>query len=680
MRNFNKMIRLSRRQLIRNIQLLAYLSISTFFFSYINKKNPKSLGFTTKKLANSSKLVLNVKDFLASGSSREYKCKTITENSFIFISKHDFKVGQGIKIFGLGLTTKLSRPSTPQLSISGHGILNTLYSYSVAYIDKNGSVTEASLPSTIMNIEMPLNEENFISIVINDIPHSVAAIALYRSINKTQFELLNIFGNQTGVIRDKGNLKHQGIIKGLPLIPPLKPEAGYLVSTIVRVNDDFHLEILDQFDNNFRKNVLVVHDDTKSIQQALNVINTSNGGELFIPPGTYLVGQLRCGSEIKIYGVNRRTWLKRQHLVLDGNHWADNGILNNQLDLKFNNNGIFSGKSKKIIIENICFDGNYYNNVASGDWASAALLNIQGCENVLVRSCSFVQSVNAGFDLSKSQKVVFSYNYSGFHGKIFEHSAEPGIFGGCDNLNIMHNTFENCTDGINLIGVNNAIINLNKVRNCAIGFDLWGATNSKITNNTILGNFVNAISVFLEGNKLNYLPSSYVEISDNIIDGTIDGSHQTNTAILLIDALNWKIERNKIINCVHGIGIYRSQAPNSQSGNHLITQNLISNIQGSGITIGDQNFGCVSIINNKIIKSNIIYNNNFGGITLLRGNRVVLNMVCNVFNYIYVLDNAWLDIVKVTGQGNHGKISKIDSQLSIEQTASIRKLFDAKKC
>lgn len=588
---------------------------------------------------------LNVRDFNASGLNTEFTGSCAAGSSILTIGTHDFKVGQGVKIFRVGRKITLPTPPAPRLKGNSG---NIIYRYAVAYLDEQGACTAASPVSTFSG-RSDLTGSNGIEITY-PIPEGTAAVALYRGEGNNPLQLFHLTGNYQS-IQDEGTVKTLKVI-GVPNTPPKASQAGFLLTTIASVTPTtITLKTPVQTTN---QQAFVVHDDTAAIQKALSLLNAQGGGSLYFPEGIYLIKRLDCGSQLTIYG--QKATLKRQHLVLDGDHWNGNGLLCNRLDVSYDGNGERTGTSHDLTIQGLTFDGNKANNRVNGDWSSGAILNIKGCTNLRVEGNRFENSVDSGCCLAESKDVLYQNNYSGNHGLLYEHCAEPAVFGSCINLKVIENTFAHCSDGINLIEVDQALILNNLMRNCGIGFDLWGARNTKVSSNRIFGNPTNGISVFLEGDGKEYLPSFNVEISLNYIDGSRLGDDPTNTGILAIDATGWNIVGNIIKNCTHGIELSRSEAINSKAGNNTVKDNQIENMEGAGIILAGQTQDQLSIINNTALTVGTRYPDYWGGITLGNGVKAKISFIRNQVNCIFTNAAAWLEPNQISGIGNSAKL------------------------
>jgi parallel beta-helix repeat protein len=588
---------------------------------------------------------LNVCDFNASGLDTEFTGSWAAGNYTLAIGSHDFKVGQGVKIFGVGHKIHLPTPPAPRLEGKSG---NTVYRYALAYLDEKGACTSASPVSTFSG-RSDLKGSSGIQITY-PIPEGAAAVAIYRGMRNNPLQLFHLTGNYQS-IQDEGTVETLKV-RGIPNTPPKASQAGFLLTTIASVTPTtITLKTPAQTTS---QQAFVVHDDTAAIQKALGLLNAQGSGSLYFPEGVYLVKRLDCGSQLRIYGQNAT--LKRQHLVLDGDHWNGNGLLCNRLDVSYDENGKRTGASQNITV--------------------AAPLNIRGCTNLKIEGNRFENSVDAGCCLAESRSVLYKNNYSGYHGKPFEHLAEPALFQSCRNLKVIENTFEHCSDGINLDLVDEALILDNLMRDCGIGFVLWGARNTKVSSNRIFGNPTNGISVFLEGGGKEYLPSSNVEVSDNYIDGKRLNQGFTNTGILVIDAIGWKILNNTIKNCTHAIELTRSGAATSQAGSHTVESNKIENMEGAGIIIARQTLGKLTIQDNTALTTGTRYPN-WGGITLSNGVTAKVSFIRNKVNCIFTNVGAWLEPKQISGFGNSGKLEGASQSARSRPNEDLSQLFQS---
>lgn len=608
---------------------------------------------------------LNVREFNASGLDTEFTGSWDAGKVILALGPHDFKVGQGVKIFGVGRKINLPTPLPPRLEGKPG---NLVYRYALAYLDEQGACTAASPVSAFFG-EANLKDSNGI-LITYPIPQGTAAVALYRGEGDNPLRLFHLTGNYQSV-RDVGTAKTIET-KGIPNTPPTAFQAGCLLTTITAVTPT--TITLDTPAQTTNKQAFIVHDDTAALQKALSFLNTNGGGGLYFPAGTYLVKRLDGGSNLRVYGQSAT--LKRQHLVLDGDHWNGNGILSNRLDVHYDQSGKRTGVSRNITMEGMAFDGNKSNNRVTGDWSSAALLDIKGCTNLRIEGNKFSNSVDSGCDFSEGIQVLFRNNYSGNHGLPYEHFAEPAIFSSCKNLKVIENIFEHCSDGINLDLVDEALVLNNVMRDCGIGFGLWGARNTKVSSNRIFGNPTNGISVFLENGGKDYLPSFNVEISSNYVDGSRPGKQLTNVGILAIDTTGWKIVGNTVKHCTHGIELSRSQAVNSKAGNNIVKDNRIENMEGAGIILTGQTQGQILISNNIALTVGTRYLN-WGGITLGNGVTAKVDFIRNRVNRIFTNEAAWLEPNQISGFGNSGKLEGVSLTSRSRPNEDLSRLFQS---
>ena len=118
-----------------------------------------------------------------------------------------------------------------------------------------------------------------------------------------------------------------------------------------------------------------ITDDTQAIQAALDACNLEGGGTVYIPKGTYLLGDaIKFYSNQHIIGETGTVLLQK-----DGNTGGEYG----NLMRNYNNGGGGYTVTKNVVIEGITFDG------GTQETTATTLLAFCHSQNITVRNCTF---------------------------------------------------------------------------------------------------------------------------------------------------------------------------------------------------------------------------------------------------------------------------------------------------
>jgi hypothetical protein len=329
-----------------------------------------------------------------------------------------------------------------------------------------------------------------------------------------------------------------------------------------------------------------VADDFDAIQDAINYVNAQGGGTVYIPKGTYLMGNktMRMKSNVKLLGEHGQTIIKLSELYEAGrgfilNYSYVSGGVNEYIDQNMTfKNIIFDGnnnpdrtvtmvtfyKSKNLVFKNVTFQ----NHTMIG-------LDIEGCYDVNIDGCHFFNCGRPAPTTVSSPAIHVS--------KATTDSTE------CKYINIHNCLFQdNNWSGIYFAPQQGQIHNCRFIDNGESSIYINGATSSIISNNYIKGARVNNISgTGIETTGIDLI------ISNNIIEDCQAGG------ISLTDCYQIEMRENIIKNngltggSANGITIMSTDAihypRNIKINNNRIYDDRVPKIQNHAIQINTMN-------------------------------------------------------------------------------------------
>lgn len=376
-----------------------------------------------------------------------------------------------------------------------------------------------------------------------------------------------------------------------------------------------------------------VDDDTIAIQRAINSINSTGGGIVYFPAGTYMVGSiytlpagggyldqymidLSGRSGITLLGQNKSATIKLK-----------DGFLSGLVDLQSNAH-IFSGSSaSKITFDGLVFDLNGLNNLTpAGKTRNAIAIRMQSGNALSVRNCRFLNSggnnviaaggTGDGFAMSGCEminggagvtgnvnKADFSFVYSEWSNTVatsnlITQENGPGGFSGGIELHgsdsqARGNVIINCEPAIWIASVPSAISNIsvtdNTFKDCNRGVAIWRGYDLKhvtIANNIITikkwFNASYAIGIPMPANGVYTVANAHAGYIENLV---IEGNTISDNSPDLAEASNY--------------GIYLASLKTAS-----IRGNTLSSLNGPGIVLLGSPFG----LNDVAISQNTISN------------------------------------------------------------------------
>jgi len=201
-----------------------------------------------------------------------------------------------------------------------------------------------------------------------------------------------------------------------------------------------------------------VIDDTKYVQQAVNLARTLAVKDVFFPSGTYNISDLfftgSSYSSIGIRGAGESSLIRRLPSTLSNS--SNPGLIN------FTGPGISGTR-----VSSIAFSGNRlssFSNLSPSE--TEATLSLSLCDNVVIDSCSFTDNAGAGILINSSNNVSLTRNRVVRTGRSYEQASSPFQVTSSQNLVVQGNIFELATTGPKVVSTDFSTVNGNIVRGC----------------------------------------------------------------------------------------------------------------------------------------------------------------------------------------------------------------------
>jgi len=376
-------------------------------------------GFAASSLVNSSSIakqlgmVLDVKrDFNASGSSQSTTGSiTAGSNVLTLASAIDFQNGQGISIANAGPLPSISAPTSATATAEGTTGSTTI-TYAVAALDGNGGVT-AAFQFSVTNANATLSSTNYVALSVTAVTGATGYAWWRVSTNGTAPTSLGLIGitlaesaagNNGTTINDTG----LSIIQpptGVPSNPPSSAMGDLLTSKILSGGGTTTI-VLSTSANSTVSNAVVSHDDTASIQAALNALPPT-GGVVYIPSGTYLINNTKLnipnanfaivgdGGDLSILLCGPIGYGTAPFSILNENHYLFYGVgFHSTLEVPVVAFAYtFNSAPTPSVVFDSCHFIDYY--------GANALLQMQGVRESSIRNCLF-SSVAPSYSMTQT--------------------------------------------------------------------------------------------------------------------------------------------------------------------------------------------------------------------------------------------------------------------------------------
>lgn len=458
-----------------------------------------------------------------------------------------FSLSHQVKIFGASTTTLANLPLPPLVgsttyiasyedsTFNDETIAHSFYVYAVAAFRlDNGDISSYTVSESIIeNLKTDsMNESNYNSLSIDRV--SETGILLYRGEFNTQveaqeainniettsnssFKLINVlaekeFSNDslTTQFIDYGEYdiplwttkkNSDGTFKEeihFPLNPPLNSKRGWAVGSVRDINGidgTFRIDVPGLVGDNNGYQIYLYHDDTKNIQQAIDVTSLQGGNYLIIPGGTYLIDHIKLPSGFTLGGLNDATVFKKQY-------WTTTNI--NSLTFDGIKNSIFISDTfdaakesdtwtlSDFTLRDMVIDGNGENQIL---YSTSNLGEETNNSVIAFPNSSFVRLVNLKVR-NTSGPALFAegstnLQISGstfFDGMQTERYGTPCVLmSDCENTTIGSSFFRNFPGALDFTTNQVLAMSGNVIRSCGAGIQIYGSVNTDVLDNIILG-------------------------------------------------------------------------------------------------------------------------------------------------------------------------------------------------
>lgn len=293
--------------------------------------------------------------------------------------------------------------------------------------------------------------------------------------------------------------------------------------------------------------VLFKFDDTKAIQDAIDLSVTNNIKDVFFPSGTYNIRNIKFDSPsfepqdysgVVLRGSSETSIIKR--LPATNNPIGEYGIIG------LLGTGV-SGRITGVTISNLAFDGNKTEvfpirspevDVYSIGNKYFDTIAMEYVDSVRIANCAFYNGFGSAIYSLNSDKINITDNRIYNLSKPYESNISPVKISESSRVIVQGNLFEECSGALDFTGIEASTINNNIVNNCGdTGFKLqasatWNATNNLTFNQS--GSIIRTVDLYdneysrvsLDVKKGQVMTPVYFTVTEgnlpvNIVPGTI---------------------------------------------------------------------------------------------------------------------------------------------------------------
>lgn len=510
---------------------------------------------------------INVKSFGATGLDEYFVGRvkgTGGGGSVMFIGdvpnyssyeKDYFKVGQEIQAFFYldtstpgsiyqGIFTNAASAQTGNLVAGGLPTSKTLNYYIFPFNPSTGVLSPYYETISIANVykdpKTQFNEDNYIKLTFNR-PDSNWLPIIFRKWGSGQIEFLgipsnDIFGELTSItFNDRGPVeipfwdetaltngeffpeflsslftKTSQSISSKAIVQKrrLKIIARSLTGVIEFEDAEIEGGSFSNLDNTSLR-VLFKFDDTKAIQDAIDLSVTNNLKDVFFPAGTYNIRNIKLDSAdlnpkdysgIVLRGSGESSIIKR--LAATNNPIGEYGTIG------LLGTGV-SGRVEGVTIANLAFNGNKTETfpLRSPEVDTYGIGNkyfdsiaMEYADSVRILNCAFYNGFGSAIYSLNSDKINISDNRIYNLSKPYESNISPVKIRESSRVIVQGNLFEQCSGELDFTGIEASTINNNIVNNCGdTGFKLqasatWNATNNLTFNQS--GSLIRTVDLY----------------------------------------------------------------------------------------------------------------------------------------------------------------------------------------
>jgi hypothetical protein len=223
--------------------------------------------------------------------------------------------------------------------------------------------------------------------------------------------------------------------------------------------------------------IIVSHDDTALIQNAINTRTSNNLNSLRLGSKNYIISNVNLPTGFKLYGTSRRTQLKK--LAWSANNQNTNKMIGT----------IDNAVLELISISNIDIDGNMQNQYLLDDTSDAYInyiVDIKGSnhsfDNLIISNV-----VGGGISSTQPVNLMITNCHIEGGGLSDRDQLSPIVADNGSSLLITNNVLKNFPGNIDVSLSNSGVLNGNIVNNCGSGILIYGSINLVTSANIILG-------------------------------------------------------------------------------------------------------------------------------------------------------------------------------------------------
>ncbi len=402
-----------------------------------------------------------------------------------------FKVGQNVRVYGGNedLDNLTDIPSVNNVIKNGFSGLSSGISitYKIAQFDlftgKVSPCTAETTPVTNINFEL-FNQSNNVQISYNRVSTNYG-ILLYRRIDNGDYNLIDILGQKelgsalsNIIYRDYGTFNYTswskrnvntgayGISTGtihFPLTALGSTQKGWIDASIIEVDTASSRIILNSAFY-FNTDLIVSHNDTQRIQEAVNQRINAGINSLTLNDKQYIISQLTIPTQFSLYGKGRDTILKKLP-------WATE-----------TNNSMISMSStiaRNVNLSNFNIDGNMQNQWLKQDEFDPALnyaINMKAeSETVTIDRVHISNIIAGGIFVQKPTRLLLNLSRVENSGMNDFYEYSPLIADDGSDVIVTNNTFRNFSSAIDLSVTLDGVCSSNVVENVGSGVLVFGS-------------------------------------------------------------------------------------------------------------------------------------------------------------------------------------------------------------
>ena len=231
--------------------------------------------------------------------------------------------------------------------------------------------------------------------------------------------------------------------------------------------------------------VKVVHDNTKSLSDAIARTTSIGGNYLDLPSGTYLTNKLVIPTKFSLRGNGKNSIIKQQYYATDA---TDQGVSGgNALGFDGNLVGIGTTNANDITIADLTIDGNSSNNIMFTLDDDNNLVTFEGGTSMLFKDMEIRNSSGGGLYARNSRRISIENSTIVDGGLTDRYNIRPLDVQNSETVRINDCLFENFAGAVDVSVTTVVSTGGNIIRNCGSGIDAYATGKITTTNNVILG-------------------------------------------------------------------------------------------------------------------------------------------------------------------------------------------------